>query len=119
MDSDNTLNILQEIQKTQNNIVMYSAITMGMILIIYFFTFALLADKGYKLILLFEIVTSIIFFISFFFLNKIAFHVTRFLYRNRQPHSDIMQLLSASDISRKPEDLLPKICNPTENNMLP
>lgn len=119
MISDNKLIILQKIQKTQNNIVIYSAITMGMILIIYFFTFALLVDKGYKQILLFEIVTSILIFVSFFFLNKIAFHATRFLYRKRQPYGNIVQLLSASDISKKPEDLLREIDNRTGNNMLP
>ncbi len=119
MKSDNTLNILKKIQKTQNNIVMYSAITMGMILIIYFFTFAMLVDKGYKSILMFEIVTSIIFFASFFFLNKIAFHATRLLYRRRQPHSSIIRMLSAADIARKPEELLPKIDPEASNNMLP
>ena len=98
---------------------MYSAISMGMILIVYFFTFAMLVDKGYKSILLFEIVTSIIFFASFFFLNKIAFHITRLLYRNRQPHSNIMRMLRPSDITRKPEELLPKIDPEASNNLLP
>jgi len=119
MESDNTLKILQKIQKTQNNIVIYSAIAMGVILIVYFFTFAMLADMGYKSILMFEIVSSIVFFISFFFLNKIAFHVTRFLYRNRQPHRDILRVLNASDVTRKPEELLTKIETGAGNNMLP
>ena len=45
----------------------------GLILIIYFFTFAMLYDKFPGGFIAFEIVTSILIFISFFMLNRISF----------------------------------------------
>jgi len=117
MNTDNTLNFLLKIQKTQNNISLYSAITMGIVLIIYFFTFALLMDKGYKLILMIQVFTSIIFFVSFFYLNRIAFFVTRLIFQKRKPHGEIVRYLSAEDMSKQPEALLKIIDTQIKNNM--
>ncbi len=119
MNTNNTLEFLTKIQKTQNNICLYSAVTMGMVLIIYFFTFAMLVDKGYKLILTIQVITSIIFFISFFYLNRIAFFVTRLLFQKKTPHGEIIRYLNADDMSKQPEELLNILGSKIKNNMTP
>ncbi len=90
-----------------------------MVLIIYFFTFAMLVDKGYKLILTIQVITSIIFFISFFYLNRIAFFVTRLLFQKQIPNGEIIRYLDADDMSKKPEELLNILDSKIKNNMTP
>lgn len=92
---------------------------MGTVLIIYFFTFALFIDKGYKLILMFQVITSLIFFIAFFYLNKIAFFFTRLLFQKKIPHGEIIQYLSTDDMSKKPEELINILGSKIKSNMAP
>ena len=109
MSPDHKLLALQRIQKTQNNISIYSAILMGSLMATYFFTFALLIDKGYQLALTIEIVTSLLFIWAFFFLNRLAFHATRLWYLNRRPYREIMSCLTPDDIGMQADQLLKKL----------
>ena len=109
MGDEELLQALERIQKTQNRIAMTLGITMGMILIIYFFTYAMLIDRGYDGVLLFEAITSVLFIIAFFFLNRIAFLLTRLILGRRQPFAALLQHMQPGDGNVPPPQLLQRL----------
>ena len=109
MQEETILHALLRIQKTQNTIAITTAIVMGVLLIVYFFTFAMLIDKGYYTILLVELVTSILFLVAFFSLNRLAFYVTRLIYRRHQAYGALLDRLSPQDASLPPQRVLERI----------
>lgn len=78
---------------------------MGILLILYFFTFAMLIDMGYSFLLKFEVITSIIFVITFFFLNKLSFQLTKLIYKGHASHRELLSRLIPSDVYKAPEGL--------------
>ncbi len=106
-----TLQALQRLNKAQNTIATTLAITMGTLMVTYFFTFAMLIDKGYHGALLLELITSILFIIAFFFLNELSFRVIRLIYGHRRPYLELLRHLTPHDASLSPQQVLERIMN--------
>lgn len=102
---DKQLDIIRAIQNTQRKISIITGFTMGILLIVYFFTFAMLIDKGYSFLLKFEIVTTVIFVIAFFFLNKLSFQLTRLVYMRQPVYGQLLSKLKSGDINKTPEEV--------------
>lgn len=96
---------IESLQQSYSNIKIFTAVPMGILLIIYFFSFAMLIDKGMNAALWFEIITSILFVFYFIFINKAAFAILKFLNRSRSPNREILSLMNVSELSMKPEAL--------------
>ena len=96
---------IENLQQSYSNIKIFTAVPMGILLILYFFSFATLIDKGMNTALWFEIVTSILFVIYFIFINKAAFFILKILNRNKSPNRDILSLMNVSELSMQPEAL--------------
>jgi len=101
----------------QNRIAMTLGITMGMILIIYFFTYAMLLDRGYDGVLLFEAITSVLFIIAFFFLSRISFRLTRLILGRRPPYASLLQLMQPGDSNVPPQQLLQRLRQRKESQL--
>jgi len=117
MDPDHRLAALQRIKNTQNNISTYAAIFMGSLMVIYFFTFAMLIDRGHSLALIIEIFTTVLFTCAFFFLNKLAFHATRLWYLGRRPYQEILSCLTPADMGLQGEELLKRLQQSGQNRL--
>lgn len=79
---------------------------MGVLMILYFFTYATLIDHGLTGFLFFEIVTSILFLMALIFLNPLSFALVKLMYGRRQPYQSILQQLSPSSIVKPADQLL-------------
>ena len=100
------LEIIKKIQNTQNNIKVFTAVPMGVLMILYFFSYATLIDNGLTGFLFFEIVTTVLFVLALIFLNPLSFFVVRLLYGSREPYKDVMQKLTAINIVQPAEKLV-------------
>ena len=100
---------IEKIQNTQNNIKIFTAVPMGLLLIVYFFSYATLIDHGYSGFLTFEIVTIVLFVLAFIFLNSLSFHVVKWIYRKRSPQREIIQQLTPETIVKPAESLSKEI----------
>jgi len=80
-------------------------------MILYFFTFAMLIDKGMNGALLFEIVTSVLFVLYFVFINRVAFEILKFLYRNKPASHKLLSLMKMNELAMEPDDLVGVIEN--------
>ncbi|MFQ5487518.1 MAG: hypothetical protein ACE5ET_03610 [Gammaproteobacteria bacterium] len=105
------LQALQRLHKIQNTIATTLAITMGTLMVTYFFTFAMLIDKGYHGALLLEVITSILFIIAFFFLNQLSFRIIRLIYGQRKPYAELLRQLTPCDAGLSPQQVLERIMN--------
>ena len=98
-----TLKAIQAIHKTQRRIATIAGITMGVLMSIYFFTFAALIDRGMSTVLVFEIITSIAFVFAFIFIHPLSFRLTRLLYR--RSHAELLRQMEPADIHKTPEQV--------------
>ncbi|MFQ5470900.1 MAG: hypothetical protein ACE5EH_11440 [Gammaproteobacteria bacterium] len=110
------LDSVKSIQNTQRKISMTMGITMGMLLLVYFFSYANLIDHGLIFIVNIEIVTSILFVIAFFFLNKISFFLTRLRYSRNNIASGLILLMKPGDVNQEPDKLYATLEKLRKNN---
>lgn len=107
-DNPEKLQIIETIERLQqsySNIKIFTAVPMGVILILYFFTFGMLIDKGMDGVLTFEIVTTILFVLYFIFINQAAFAILKLLNRKKSQHNDVLSLMRVSDLALRPDAL--------------
>ncbi len=109
MQQNDSIEMIKKIQMTQKNVKIYTGVTIGMLLIFYFFSFASLLDKAPAIFFLFELVTSIIFVVILIRLNPFSFKVTRWHYRNKPAQTELLNKLSPSDVDKRPETLAKEI----------
>ena len=74
-------------------------------MILYFFSYATLVDKGMTGALWFEIVTTILFLLALVYLNQVSFMVIKYLYKNKRPYRELLHYLNAKNINDKAEQL--------------
>ena len=105
MSGESLQAIIEKIQNTQNNIKIFTAVPMGLLLLVYFFSYAQLVDHGLVRMLIVEILTSILFVLAFIFLNTWSFHAVKFIYKSRSPYREIMQQLTPEKIAKSADQL--------------
>lgn len=97
--------VIESLQQSYSNIKIFTAVPMGVLMILYFFSFATLIDKGMSGLLWFEIITSIVFLIYFVFINRAAFAILKILCRKNSRKREILALMDVTELSMKPEAL--------------
>ena len=105
MANPDTIEAIESLQHSQSNIKVYTAIPMGVLMILYFFSYATLIDKGMYGMLTFEIVTSILFILAIIYINRVSFLLLKMRYKNKLPYKDVLQYLSYLDLSGKPGEI--------------
>ena len=105
MAKPDTIEAIESLQHSQSNIKVYTAIPMGVLMILYFFSYATLIDKGMYGMLTFEIVTSILFILAIIYINWVSFVLLKMRYKNKLPYKDVLQYLSYLDLSGKPGEI--------------
>jgi len=104
-NSTNIIESLESLQRSYSNIKIYTAVPMGVLMILYFFSFAMLIDKGMNSALMFEIVTSILFVLYFVYINRAAFAILKFLNRNKSVRSNLLSLMDGNELAMKSDAL--------------
>lgn len=104
-----TLTHIKHIQQIQGRFGMISGITMGFLMIVYFFTFALLIDNAYYYLLSFEAITTLLFVGAFIFLNRISFAYVKIRCGKNEPYKSLIAQMQPYDVSIAPEDVAQRI----------
>ncbi len=86
-------------------------VTIGMILIIYFFSYGGLIDKAPAGFMYFQLVTAIIMFVMLFMLNRISFKLLNRKFNTNPEYADILQQLGQNDIDEKIKVVVKRIDN--------
>ena len=97
---------IEALQNSLGNIKVFTVVPMGIMLILYFFSFATAIDRGMYGLLTFEIVTTIMFVFAIIFINKVSFVLLNMRYKNKAPFNSVLPYVDYSDLSGKPEDIV-------------
>ena len=98
-NSTQNIELIERLQQSYSNVKVYTAVPMGVLMILYFFSYAMLIDRGMNGTVIFEIVTSILFVLYFFKINQAAFVILKFIHRKKAQLSDMLSLMNASDLA--------------------
>lgn len=103
--SHQNIELIERLQQSYSNVKIFTAVPMGVLMILYFFSYAMLIDRGMTGALMFEIVTSVLFVLYFIYINQAAFVVLKFIHRNKPQLKEMLSLVNASDLAMKADAL--------------
>ena len=101
---ENEIEALTEIKRLQTKIQTSIGVTMGLILILIFFSFATLLDKMPSLFK-YEAILTVLIIIAFIFLKKISFALVRFRLSGKTELKTLLTQLKAQDLDKSPEEI--------------
>ncbi len=104
--SDNTLEIIKKLQDSQKSIKITIGSIIGVVFILFFFTFAMLVDKAPPIFFEIETVLVIILFPMLFMLNRISFAILKFRKGKKEEFKDVLTKMDRNDVDKKPEKVL-------------
>ena len=100
------LDKVKALQESQKSIKITLGTLMGLILIIFFFTFAMLVDKAPPIFFVIETIITIIIIPLFFMLNKVSFLILKITKGKKAEYRELISRLNANDMDKKPEVVL-------------
>ena len=107
--TDTQIEIIEKIQASQKNIKITFGSIIGIMLILFFFTYASLIDKAPPLFIEIEVVLSIIFVPALFLLNRISFAWIKLFKGRKTEYKDIIKKLHPNDVDKNPEEILERL----------
>jgi hypothetical protein len=93
-----TLSAIRCIKKTHENLVVGVGVSIGMILLVYFFTFAMFVDRASAALVWFQVITTILMAFMLVFIKKTSFFLTRLLLGRRPDCRHVFAVLEAADL---------------------
>ena len=87
---------LELIRKKQENIALVIGVTLAMILSVYFFTYAMVTDKGFINVLWLMAISSLVIVAMLFRLQSVSFFVTRLWLGRRPGYRELFPLITAT-----------------------
>ena len=111
MANPEMIDTIESLQNSLSNIKVFTVVPMGVLMIVYFFSFATAIDRGMYGVLVFEIVTTILFVFAIIFINKFAFMLLKMRYKNKAPYNSVLAYVDYSDLAGKPEEVSKAIEN--------
>jgi len=107
--TDNQLETIKILQESQKNTKIWIGTIMGVILIIFFFTFAMFVDKFPPIFFIVETIITLIILPSFFMLNRISFAILKMKKGNKEEFKGVLSKMNRDDVDKKAEDVSKKI----------
>lgn len=107
--SEQQLQAIRKIKKTHENLVVTFGIAIGLILCIYFFSFAALIDSAPPIAIQFLMVTTVLLVLALIYVKRIAFFFTRLLLGRKDHCKAILRVIKVADLARDEEVLMERL----------
>ena len=99
------LEAIRRIKKTHENLVVTIGITIGVVLGIYFFTFAALIDSARLYVIQFMMVTTVLLVLALIYVKRIALLFTRCLLGRKAEYKALLAVLVVADLVKDEQQL--------------
>lgn len=109
--SEQQLQAIRRIKKTHENMVVTLGVTIGIILGLYFFSFAALIDSARPYVIQFMLATTLLLVLALIYVKRIALFFTRLLLGRKAECKALLALLVVTDLA-KDEALLAQQLGP-------
>lgn len=107
------VNVARALKKTHENITVGIGITIGFILIAYFFSFAALIDHMKPGFVTFQVITTVLFVLCLVYLKRVAFFFTKLKFGKKQPYFSVLTRLTSQDFEQDEDTLAAKLSLPS------
>lgn len=107
--TDTQLENIKTLQASQTSIKIWMGSIMGLILIIFFFTFATFVDKFPPIFFIIESIIALIFVPCFFMLNRVSFFILKLKKNKQEKFKTILAAIDKDDVDKKSEEVLKKL----------
>jgi hypothetical protein len=107
--SELQLEAIRKIKKTHENLVVAIGITIGLILGVYFFSFASLIDSARPFAIQFLMVTTVLLVVALIYVKRIAFFFTRLLLGRKEHCKTVLKVITVADLTKDEEALLKQL----------
>lgn len=104
--SEQKLDAIRRIKKTHENFVVALGITIGLILGVYFFSFAALIDSAPPIAIQFLMVTTVLLVLALIYVKRIALFFTRLKLGRKSEYKPLLAALVVADLAKDEEALL-------------
>lgn len=108
------IDALRRLKAAQERCVLIIGLTVGILLVIYFFTFAQLIDRGYSGLVWFQGISALAMMLALFVLKRLAFGFVRLFYGWRAPYRGILARLGPFDLDQDAEALAERLASGAE-----
>lgn len=98
--SEQKLEAIRRIKKTHENLVVTLGITIGIILGVYFFSFAMLIDSAPPIAIQFLMVTTVLLVLALIYVKRIALFFTRLLLGRKAECKPLLAVLVVADLAK-------------------
>jgi Kef-type K+ transport system membrane component KefB len=109
MSQQEIIDAIQRIKKSQENFMVGIGILTGMVLIVYFFTFAMLVDTTTGAPVWFQAITTVAMVLVLIFLKRVGFFFARLWLGRRPGCKTVFGAIQASDLSLDEQTLASQI----------
>jgi len=100
---------IQWLQSKLVNLKILIAVPMGLLMIIYFFTFAMLIDQGRLAALYFELFSTIAFIFAFIFLNRLGYWLLKKRYSKQREYSQILNQFDSDSFAKDAQQIADRL----------
>lgn len=107
--SELQLEAIRKIKKTHENLVVTLGITIGLILGVYFFSFASLIDSAPPFAIRFLMVTTVLLVLALIYVKRIAFFFTRLLLGRKEHCKAILKVITVADLTLDEQELFKQV----------
>lgn len=103
------LDALKKLKAAQERYVLVIGLGIGVLLVLYFFSFAQVLDRGYTGLLWFQAISAVVMIGALFFLKRLAFFLVRLFFGRRAPYRELLARIGPSDLDQDAEKLADRI----------
>lgn len=109
------LEAVRRIKKLHGSLTVGLGIAIGIILTVYFFSFAMLVDKAPPLLWKLQALSAVVLVLMLVYLKRCAFFGVRLWLGTRAPYRGIIGRLRVQDLDQSEEQLLARLQNTTRS----
>lgn len=97
---------VQRLKAAYERIMTVTGMAMGILMVLYFFTFAQFIDRGYTGVVWFQAISSVVMVIALFMLKRLSFFLLRLFYGRRAHYGSLLAVMtSPADLDKDEETL--------------
>ena len=110
MNTDEQLSALRELKKAHERFTVGIGVTIGIIFLVYFFSFAQFVDRLADGLVTFQIISTIGLVFCLIYIKKVALFFTRLRYSNNAIYAQLLPHVQSADFDHNEEEFSQRIC---------
>ncbi len=106
MSVSSPVDVVRAVKSAHGSIMTITGVVIGITLVLYFFSFAQLIDRGHTGLVWFQTISSVVMVIILCTLKRFAFVLLKLLYGRRAAYRPLLSVIRAADLDQDDEVLL-------------